>query len=239
MSRLGYTQAVDWLRPDSSAALSEFRKVRWRGQNYRLLRIYDEDATKLRGFAPDRRTFLFETATGERRSIKGYRGDSKPLSRRALPVYDARLLVNLVCTSPGSKFLDPFAGIGGVVIEAVASGYAVTSADNDCALRFGLANLGVYFHAVADAQLLPFSDQTFDAIATEPPYDRQAASAVVNSLREMRRVLTTGGRMAMLCAAWQSEPLRRAADGIGLLPYVDTPVNRKGVDVAVLAWLKP
>jgi len=42
--------------------------------------------------------------------------------------------VNLVAVEPGALFLDPFAGVGGLIIEALASGYEVMSADGD-ALR--------------------------------------------------------------------------------------------------------
>jgi hypothetical protein len=42
----------------------------------------------------------------------------------------------------------------------------------------------------------------------------------------------------MLCAAWQAEMLRDEARVLGLRVYLDTPINRKGTDVVVLAWEK-
>jgi len=238
LPRLGYTEAVDMLeRTTSTRRKFASEQVRWRGEDYKLVRIYEEELEAMRAQAPDRRVFLIESAAGEVRPVKGYRGDGKPLSRRALPVYDARLLVNLAHRPGGGAFLDPFAGVGGVVLEALASGYQVLSVDVDPALRHGLAELSPR-HSVAEAQHLPFGAETIEAIATEPPYDPQAEGAVLDSLSEMHRVLKKEGRLAMLCAAWQAPGLRRKAEALELEPYLDSPINRKGMDCAVLAWKK-
>jgi len=57
-------------------------------------------------------------------------------------------------------------------------------------------------------------------------------------LREMYRVLKVGGRTAILCAAGQADGLRREADSLELKWYLDSPINRKGLDVVVLAGQK-
>ncbi len=241
--RLGYTYAVDVLEPaieqhsSFDRAQDQTRLVRWHHKLHRLIRLYEEDVRALRESAPDRRTFLLETSEGEVRSIRGYRGDGRVSSRRGLPVCDARLLVNLVSAGEGTLLLDPFAGAGGIVIEAFASGCLVTSADRDPALQPGLAHLGAC-HYVADARCLPFAAETFDAIATEPPYHEEAQRMVIEALREMYRVLKEGGRLAILCATAQADALRREAVSLGLRLYLDSPVNRKGLDVVVLAGLK-
>ena len=149
LPRLGYTFAVDHVQlvPASTKQAQEVapeageRRTRWRRKSHRLVRLYEEDTDALREQAPDRRTFLFETAEGEIRPVKGYRGDGQALSRRGLPVYDARMLVNVVFRPEGGVLLDTFAGIGGIVIEAIASGWSVVSCDIDPALRHGLAAL--------------------------------------------------------------------------------------------------
>jgi SAM-dependent methyltransferase len=243
--RLGYTNAVDMLEPlngqeadagDTSPA--EYRLVRWRHKPYRLVRLYEENAESLRESAPDRRPFLLETRGGEVRLVQGYRGDGYPLSRRGLPVYDARMLVNLVVSvGAGIHFLDPFAGTGGIVIEALKSGCTVVSADIDPALRHGLIHLGAH-HYLADARRLPFANKSFDAIATEPPYHEEAKSLVTEVLNEMYRLLKEGGRLAIMCAAPQADGLRHASTSMRLESYLDSPVNRKGLDVVVLAWQK-
>ncbi len=242
--QLGYTRAVDLLEPvsynhgeDALPLRSAARLTRWRGRSYRLVRVYEEDPEAMREQAPDRRTFLFETSEGEIRAIRGYRGGRHPLSRRGLPVYDARLLVNLVFRPEGGTLLDPFAGAGGIVLEALKSGWQVVSSDVDRVLRHGLSHLGTH-HCVADARNLPFQMASIDSIATEPPYDRQAESIVISSIAEMHRVLKVGGRLAMLCAAWQREGLHSKGTALGLRSYLDTPINRKGLDVALLVMEK-
>jgi hypothetical protein len=242
--RLGYTRAVDLLKPPAEsersgarAADPQARLVRWRRTLYHLVRVYEEDAQAMRDAAVDRRTFLFETSGGEIRPVRGYRGDSHPLSRRGLPVCDARLLVNLVSARAGTLLLDPFAGAGGIVIEALSIGAAVVSADVDPSLRHGLTHLGARHH-VADARHLPVASETFEAIATEPPYHTVAQSLVCEALREMDRVLKHTGRVAMLCAAPQADAMRGEAAALGWRSTLDTPINRKGLDTVALAWRK-
>ena len=45
-------------------------------------------------------------------------------------------------------------------------------------------------------------------------------------------------RAALLCASAQADPLRREAAALGLQPFLDTPIDRKGLGVVVLAWQK-
>lgn len=211
--------------------------LQWHHHWYRRHRLFEEDPQTIREGAPDRRTFLLETAAGSVRPVTGYRGDGGNMSRRGLAVPDARLLVNLVAAEPGALFLDPFAGVGGLVIEALASGYEVVSADWDPILQHGLAHLGDR-HVVADARHLPFPDETFDAIATEPPYHQEATPVVAEALQELYRVLKGGRRLAMLCAGSQAGVLRQQATSQGLQVVLDEVIDRKGLDVVVLVWLK-
>ena len=237
LDRLGYTSAVDLVQPAPRGAPGSAAGalVRWHGQLCRLVRLYEEDAEALRALAPDRRTFLLETAGGQVRPVAGYRGDGTTLGRRGLAVCDARMLVNLVFPGAPGAFLDPFAGTGGIAREAVAGGWRVATCDLDPALRHGLCALGAGHH-VCDARDMPFGAGTVDGIATEPPYDPGTASLLPAALREMHRVLRPGGRLAILCAAWQRDLLRETAAALGLRPLLEAPIDRRGMDVAVLAW---
>jgi tRNA G10 N-methylase Trm11 len=201
------------------------------------VRLYEEDPDLARALAPDRRTFLYETSRGEVRAVTGYRGSNKPLSRRGLPACDAKMLVNVVFEPTLGALLDPFAGAGGIVAEAIAGGWKAVSCDVDPALRHGLLAMGAEHH-VCDARALPFDAESVDAVATEPPYADEAAGILPAALDEMHRVLKPGGRLAMLCAAWQAEALRHRASALGLRSYLDAGINRKGLDVVVLAWEK-
>lgn len=238
LPRLGYTVAVDLLEPAQPAAPARRagQVVRWRGKHYNLSRIYEEDPEAMRERAPDRRLFQLETGDGQVRAIRGYRGDGGLLSKRGFPVCDARLLVNLVfAPGAGRVLLDPFAGVGGIILEAIAGGCRIVSADIDPALRYGCRVLGAC-HSVADAIHLPFGAGMVDAIATEPPYHRETEGWIVGALTEMGRVLKVGGRLAVMCAGWQAGMLRQMGAPLGLRPFLDTPINRKGTDCVVLAW---
>jgi SAM-dependent methyltransferase len=244
--RLGYTQSVDIplvvqgseLPTEVAKAVSRGELVRWRNQYYRIVRVYEADPRLMLDSAPDRREFLLPLSGGNIQPVRGYRGDGNALSRRGLPPYDARLLVNLVRPeNPAPVFLDPFAGVGGVVLEAIASGYRVLSGDIDPFLMHGLAFYGAQ-HSVADASNLPFASDSIAAVATEPPYDVSTAELVQPWLVEMTRVLKPKARLAVFCAAWQADGFRRASQNANLVVYLDAPVNRKGTDCVVLAWVK-
>ncbi|MCK4352536.1 hypothetical protein KAW65_03920 [candidate division WOR-3 bacterium] len=244
LPRLGYTYTVDILRPVARGQRnilqsSRDRMVRWHKKTYRLVCVYKEDEQVMQKRAPDRRTFMLENYKGKILPIRGYRGDSKNLSRRGLPVCDARLLVNLVSGRTNEKllFLDPFAGVGGIILEAITSGYLVFSSDSDPILRYGLSHFGA-LHSVADARHLPFIKGKFDAIATEPPYHKGTESTIVDAIYEMYRVLKEGGRLSILCSNWQSDILRRAIISLKLKLYLDSSINRKGLDVVILACQK-
>jgi hypothetical protein len=247
LPRLGYTQAVDLpvaladheLPSNTKKALAQGQLIRWQRQYYQPHRIYEASREVMRESAPDRRDFMLPAPGGDIQPVRGYRGDGKALSRRGLPPHDARMLVNLVRPDQpqGAVFLDPFAGVGGVLLEAKAAGLQVLSADIDPFLMYGLSHFRSA-HCVADACALPFSPETIDAIAAEPPYDREADEIVRRSLPEMARVLKSGSRLALFCAAWQVESLRQVGQSLNLEKYLDAPVNRKGTDCAVLAWVK-
>lgn len=244
LPRLGYTTAVDLVQPiaegnqeSTPTSLSEERRVRWKRRDHRIIRLYEENSEVIREMSPDRREFLLETSEGQVRMVRGYRGDSRPLGRRGLPVYDAKLLVNLVYRPQLGTLLDPFAGVGGIVIEASAGGWSPVSCDLDPMLRFGLAALSTR-HLVGDASKLPVRAESVQAIATEPPYSKDVASLLPEVLAEMYRVLQPGGRLAILAASWQAGIVRAKALALRFRIFLDTPINRKGVDVVAMAWEK-
>jgi hypothetical protein len=237
LTGLGYIEAVD-LAARASDTTEDGPIVRWRKRDFVLVRVYQERDASFRESAPDRRSFLLECGDGELRRIQGYRGGRGPREHRALAVVDARMLVNLVASSGRGRLLDPFAGAGGVAVEAMRRGWQTTTADIDASLRFGLAELSS-MHVVADATALPIVDSSVDAVATEPPYDPEALDDVVASLSEMARVLFPTGEVAMLASANQADSLRAATDSAGLLLELDASIDRKGSDVVCLRWRKP
>lgn len=238
LQHLGYVGRIDGVEPAPDGARRSQRHTRWRGRDVVLSPVYDEPDSDFRHEAPDARTFLLEGADGVVRPVTGYRGGSGPLEHRALPVVDARLLVNLVHAPGLGTLLDPFAGGGGVVLEAVRAGWSAVSLDPDPTLRHGLKAYGAR-HAVADAARLPFRDGSVDAVATEPPYHDSATDTVVSAVTEMARVLRPGARASLLVAGHQIGPVTGAGRKAGFGIELASPVNRKGTDVACVVMVRP
>jgi hypothetical protein len=244
LPRLGYTQAVDRLAPADLAAPGETAaggEVKWKGRLYYAMRVFQQDEGEFRLQAPDKRVFLLEKSPGQVEAVTGYRGNSRELSRRGLPVEDARLLVNLTspagCVDAGARFLEPFAGTGGLVIEARKAGFAVASLDIDPKIRHGLRRLNPS-HTLGDAARLPFASGVFTAIAAEPPYSDAAFDMLCRALAEFQRVLAPNGRLALLVPRPQEPLLAKRAAQLGLRLFLSAPINRKGTEVSVLAWKK-
>lgn len=213
--------------------------VRWKKNAYQMKTLYEEDHDLTLARGPDRRKFFLDYGeNGGVTEITGYRGDGGQFSKRALAVCDAKMLVNLVRVEDG-KFLDLFAGAGGVVQEAIAAGMEVHSCDIDPVLRPGLEYMGAN-HIVGDSTELPYEFEYFDAIATETPYDIEASEIVLKAFDEMVRVLKVDGKMSVLCTPVQAEALRRQAKYANspLELVIDSPINRKGYDCVLLCWRK-
>jgi SAM-dependent methyltransferase len=236
---LGYTEAVDLVRPADQVGDTDdaWLRARWKGRDVVLVPVYAESDDAWRAGAPDQRSFLLECGDGVVRRIEGYRGGRRPLEHRALPVADARLLVNLVASPSRGRLLDPFAGAGGVVIQAHAAGWQTYSIDADPTLRYGLAELAD-LHAVGDAAALPFATGSLDAVATEPPYHASALDSVVAAVPEIGRVLRPGGRASVLVGADQAEAVLSAGKQAGLTAELDTAIDRKGTPVVCIRWLR-
>jgi tRNA (guanine10-N2)-dimethyltransferase len=115
---------------------------------------------------------------------------------------NVRALVNLSLAQPGDLMLDPFAGTGGTLIEAQDIGISCIGSDADRYMIQGLQkNLPNAYCFVADATNLPFHDATISHIVTDLPYGQSVCligaerdMLYSQSLREMGRVLCTGGR---------------------------------------------
>jgi tRNA (guanine10-N2)-dimethyltransferase len=93
----------------------------------------------------------------------------------------ARCMVNLARTPRGGTLLDPFCGVGGILIEAGLIGAKPMGLDIDEEMikgaRQNLDEAGIkeYQLLVGDARDLPALE--VDAIATDPPFGRQATTA--------------------------------------------------------------
>ncbi len=114
----------------------------------------------------------------------------------------ARALVNIA--KPEQKLLDPFAGTGGILVEAGLTGVEVIGSDVQRKLLLG-AKMNLEYYKInyslmyQDACNLALRDESMDAVVTDPPYGRSAAvkaesigHLLANSLDEIFRVLKKG-----------------------------------------------
>jgi tRNA (guanine10-N2)-dimethyltransferase len=89
-------------------------------------------------------------------------------------------MVNLARAKPGSTFLDPFCGVGGILIEAAMVGCNVVGVDANSRMLRGAHrnlrhfNLEALGYVNADARNPPI--ERVDGIATDPPYGRGSST---------------------------------------------------------------
>jgi tRNA (guanine10-N2)-dimethyltransferase len=118
----------------------------------------------------------------------------------------ARSIVNLSLVAEGERFLDPFCGTGGVLIEAGMVGASATGGDMDVFMvrgtRRNVPGAGLF---LADAGNLPVKDSSIDAVATDLPYGQSSSimaegleSLYTQSIEEIRRVLKPGKRAVIV-----------------------------------------
>lgn len=92
----------------------------------------------------------------------------------------ARALVNLARTPRGGTFLDPFCGVGGILLEAGLVGAKPTGVDIDPELvkgaRENLKEAGLEEFELRSGDARKLEIEEVDAIATDPPYGRQAST---------------------------------------------------------------
>lgn len=119
--------------------------------------------------------------------------------------------------SPGARVLDIATGTGALakeILQVAPEAVTVTACDINermlavAARRFERARLGVDI-VHCDAQSLPFADEAFDAATLAFAIDDMPDRDVC--MGEIRRVMRTGGRFALLeLAQPDAEPLRSA-----------------------------
>jgi len=136
---------------------------------FRAERVCDYEFFGIRVFERDKKSF-------EMRKVQ-YRPFSRPISFHPKL---ARVMVNLARTKKDRKFLDPFCGTGGILIEACLVGAKVYGIDIDMDMvkgclknlrHYGL-NATVEWGDISEARKLG----KFWSIATDPPYGRSAST---------------------------------------------------------------
>jgi SAM-dependent methyltransferase len=199
---LGYTQGIVSIHEEPYRGEKLESKIiqRWavgwirKGDKKLLLtEIYRQNEEKILSEAPHNRIFLIKKE-GEIVKAKGHR------YHRGLSPFDARFILNITELKGDEFILDPFAGMGGILIECRRRDLLTVACDIDITLSPGLAHFSGNRFCVADAGYLPFADNSFDVIITEPPFGDRFRKSVLDSIRELLRVIRRNGKIVFLIA---------------------------------------
>lgn len=124
----------------------------------------------------------------------------------------ARALVNLARTSKDGTFLDPFCGVGGILIEAGLIGAEAIGMDINPELLEGaeenLEEAGLNDFKLIEGDARELDVREADAIATDPPYGRQASTGGTEveelygeTLPKLKEAIKPGGYICMTAPA--------------------------------------
>lgn len=224
---------------ENRSDLATINELVWKGRRFSIHRFFSQDPALYEKQSPHHRKFIILDHQHQEKIVYGYRGDGTETGRRALPVEDARCMVNLSSPSTSTKLLDPFAGGGGIVYQAkyINHSLEVYSVDIDPVLAPGLRWYGSK-HFVGDARQMQFGKTAFDSIVTEVPFSPSATDIVIEAIEHLSKYLKERGKIVLMSSAEQSQEIDQFVRGLGLHRYVFQPVNRKGTDVVIMAWSK-
>ncbi len=227
---LGYTQGIlhSHEEPYLGEELQSTSTARWvvgwirlKDKKLFLRELYRQDEDELKKEAPHNRDFLIER-DGKITYAKGHR------YHRGISPNDAKFIVNIAELNGNELILDPFAGIGGIILECKKRNLRIFASDVDLALRPGLAMIAQSKYTVADARCLPFKDNTFDVVITEPPFNTKFRQSVINSLPELVRVTSKTGKFVFLIADDMHKVITETMLNMNLHLTADFTLRRHG-----------
>jgi len=210
----------------------------WKKRPFGVKELFVQNEEKYIAHSADNRLFKILDFEGKVKDVNGYRGDGKEIGRRALPVEDSKILINLAMPQEEEKLLDPFAGGGGIIFEArQIQGLKLFSNDIDPVVSPGLESYGAN-HTINDIRDLSYEDESFDVIVTEVPFAYSTTQIVCEGISRLTKILRYHGRMSIMCGEGQAEEIAKRARVEGLLCYSRIEVDRKGTPVVIFAFTK-
>ena len=224
-------------------------------RNYNRFEIEDTIAEVIRhqtrwSYTPQRERqsnldLSFRIHLSDQEAIIGARLTSAPLHRRTYKIESrtgtlhpplAFAMAMLAKLAENQKLLDPFCGVGTILIEAVtleprlrASGVDIDSESIHKAISIAeTANKDIQF-ITGDAGQLPFAGGEIDRVISNPPWGRAVGvrgSAKHSFFEELKRVSAAGARIVLLLDAVDEHQAAIERNGFKLLQR--TPVSLFG-----------
>jgi hypothetical protein len=219
------------------AGLDTINPLIWKGRKFSVCDFYCQDNNVYEEQSPQKREFKINS-DGEIKTITGYRGNGSELGKRALPVEDARCMVNLSLPSKNKKALDPFAGAGGIVYQFkyIAPDGNITSIDIDPVLKPGL-DYYASAHYVMNVNDASFAKNSFDSVITETPFSEKAVDDIIAAFSKIDSWLSDDGIFVIMCGKNQCLRIYSSMARKNVLLF-SHEIDRKGMDVEISIWRK-
>ena len=244
LKNLGYCNKfyiLDFDNPEfeSTCEIRNNNSLIWKKRKFSIQHFYEQSEEVYIQQSPHNRHFRIIGHDNVVRDIYGYRGDGSDKGRRALPVEDARCLVNLALPSKIKTMIDPFAGAGGIVYQAkyIDKNIEVFSIDVDKVLEPGLTLYGSN-HYVGNSAEIDFDTHIFDAIITEVPFTLDALDDICNTLVNFDKYLSQSGRVVIMLSKHQLDAIEKCIKELNWYIVMSCLVNRKGTEVVIMVCVK-
>jgi len=211
----------------------------WKGKKFSVTVFFNQDNKIFTDQSPHSREFKIIDSDNEIKNIRGYRGDGTDLGKRALPVEDARCMVNLSQPCINKRMIDPFAGAGGIIYQFkyIEPQGSMTSIDIDPVLQPGLEAYGST-HYVMNAADASFPENSFDSVITEVPFSDNAKDDIINTLKKIDACLSKNGVYIIMCNNDQAEFIQETMEELKYYKFFGLEIDRKGTDVEIQIWHK-
>ena len=244
LPRIGYCDRFYLLdfhsdQSENHTELVTINELIWEGRRFSLHKYHEQNATLYEKQSPHKRKFKILDENNEVKVVHGYRGDGSETGRRALPAEDARCMVNLSNPYRATKLLDPFSGGGGIVLQAkyIKSSLKVYSVDIDPVVSPGLQV--IWSRSTMSEMQARFNSLERSSIPSslKSPLPN-STETILEAIDNLNPYLKEDGNIIMMSSADQAEKINHHLHNIGMHGYVYHPIDRKGIDVVIMAWTK-
>jgi len=219
--------------------LNSINPMIWKGKKFSVTTFFNMDNKIFTDQSPNNRKFKIIDINNEIKEIRGYRGDGSDTGKRALPVEDARCMVNLSQPFKNKRMIDPFAGAGGIIylFNYVVPEGIMTSIDIDPILKPGLESYGAT-HYVMNSGDASFPENSFDSVITEVPFSDNAEIDIIKTLKKIDACVSKNGVYIIMCNQDQSEFIQKTMEELKNFLLFEHEIDRKGMDVEIQIWHK-